>query len=185
MTIHSRGELVELIDQGRTFEYLHFYSHKQNADGNISESCCSQWYPASFVVDQITYLTAEHFMMAGKARLFNDADTLEGILKCKTSREAKALGREVRNFERDLWRERCTEIVVAGNLAKFEQHPPLANWLKLTNPMILVEAAADDRVWGIGMADSDADAQDPRRWNGENLLGFALMQVRERLVQGK
>jgi predicted NAD-dependent protein-ADP-ribosyltransferase YbiA (DUF1768 family) len=38
-----------------------------------------------------------------------------------------------------------------------------------------------DRVWGIGLAATDQGAHDPRRWRGENLLGFALMQARNRL----
>lgn len=41
-----------------------------------------------------------------------------------------------------------------------------------------------DRVWGIGLAARDEGADDPERWRGPNLLGFALMEARERLRLG-
>ncbi len=185
MTISTRGELIELLDQGKSFEYLPFYDHRLPADGSISETCCSQWFPASFKVDGIYYSTAEHFMMAEKARLFNDEETLQKVLKCDTPREAKALGRNVRNFDSKIWKPHCSQIVIQGNLAKFEQNIDLGHWLKSTAPKILVEASIDDRIWGIGLESSNADAHDPRKWNGENLLGFAITRVRTLLLEAK
>ncbi len=181
MTVHTRGELIELLDQGRSFDYLFFYSHQPKADGSVSESCCSQWFDASFTVDGINYATAEHFMMAEKARLFNDQESLQKILECKTPKEAKALGRKISNFDSNLWQQHRSEIVIRGNLAKFEQNVALSQWLKSTAPKILVEAAQDDQIWGIGLEQSNIDAADPRKWNGENLLGFALVLVRQKL----
>jgi ribA/ribD-fused uncharacterized protein len=46
---------------------------------------------------------------------------------------------------------------------------------------VLVEASPLDRVWGIGLAADHEAAASPSRWRGRNLLGFALMEVRERL----
>ncbi|WP_426476537.1 NADAR family protein [Chryseobacterium sp. CBSDS_008] len=50
----------------------------------VTKSCFSQWFPGSFEENGITYKTAEHYMMAEKARLFNDPETEEEILKANT-----------------------------------------------------------------------------------------------------
>jgi ribA/ribD-fused uncharacterized protein len=169
------------LEKGQVFEYLLFYGHKASTDGCVTASCCSQWFPALFKIDGVEYLTAEQYMMAEKARLFNDSEMLENILNCQTPKEAKALGRKVRNFEDEVWKNHCSQIVVKANQAKFSQNPAFAGWLLATAPRVLVEASLWDRIWGIGMAQSNPKALDPRLWNGENLLGFALMQVRDSL----
>lgn len=74
------------------------------------------------------------------------------------------------------------EIVVRANVAKFDQHPELGEFLRQTGSRVLVEASPVDRIWGIGLAQGDARASDPNLWNGLNLLGFALMQVRDRAL---
>ncbi len=133
------------------------------------------------MVDGITYRTAEHWMMAGKARLFDDAVSLEKVLHAPTPAAAKALGRAVRGFSEDRWAAARYELVVAGNVAKFSQNDDLRHYLASTGSRVLVEASPFDRVWGIGLADDDERARTPSRWRGRNLLGFALMDVRERL----
>lgn len=50
-----------------------------------------------------------------------------------------------------------------------------------TGSRILVEASPVDKIWGIGMKDSQPDVQNPALWKGQNLLGFALMEVRDLL----
>jgi ribA/ribD-fused uncharacterized protein len=181
MRKYSREELISKLDSGEEFDYLLFYGHKVSPDGVVTASCCSQWFPAPFKISNERYLTAEHYMMAEKARLFNDDETLEEILICETPKEAKALGRRVKNFQEFAWKQRCSQIVVEANLAKFTQNPELANWLRSTAPSVLVEASPFDRIWGIGMAKSHEFAKTPQKWNGRNLLGFALMEVRDAL----
>jgi ribA/ribD-fused uncharacterized protein len=87
----------------------------------------------------------------------------------------------VRNFDDARWQGRRFEIVVQGNLHKFGQHAPLAEFLRNTGSKVLVEASPMDRIWGIGLAQDAPEASDPLRWRGLNLLGFALMEVRQRL----
>jgi len=181
MSLYSRAALIEELEKGQVFEYLLFYGHKASTDGSVTASCCSQWFPALFKIDGVEYLTAEQYMMAEKARLFNDSEMLENILNSQTPKEAKALGRKVRNFEDEVWKNHCSQIVVKANQAKFSQNPAFAQWLVATAPKVLVEASLWDRIWGIGMAQSNPKALDPRQWNGQNLLGFALMQVRDSL----
>jgi hypothetical protein len=91
------------------------------------------------------------------------------------------LGRHIKHFDDQIWQQHRFALVVAGNLAKFSQHPNLQDFLLATGEQVLVEAAPNDRIWGIGLAESDPKAWQPSTWQGLNLLGFALMQVRERL----
>ena len=88
--IYNRAALLEAIENGEVFEYVLFYGHKASTDGSVTASCCSQWFPAPFTIDGVEYLAAEHYMMAAKARLFNDSEMLENILGCQTPKEAKA-----------------------------------------------------------------------------------------------
>lgn len=141
----------------------------------------SQWHPSPFVVDGVRYATAEHWMMAGKARLFDDADALAKVLASDDPAAAKAAGRAVRGFDEARWRAHRFDLVVAGNLARFSQHPDLRGFLLSTGDQVLVEASPVDAIWGIGLAAGDPRAHDPAQWPGLNLLGFALMAVRERL----
>lgn len=167
----------------QSLKYLLFWGHQPERDGSVGKGCFSQWWPSAFVVDGITYLTAEHWMMAGKARLFDDEANLDRILAAKTPGEAKKLGRQVRGFEADVWQAACFDIVVLGNFHKFSQHDALRRYLLETVNRILVEASPVDPIWGIGLAQDDPAALDPARWQGTNLLGFALMMVRDRLAK--
>jgi len=170
------------IASGVHFEYLYFWGHKTNTwDTRVTKACLSQWYPSPFVVDGISYPTAEHWMMAAKARLFKDNKALEAILETKDPREAKAFGREVRKFDQSVWMKNCRRLVTEGNIAKFGAHETLRHFLNATGSKILVEASPDDTLWGIGMTADDPRAKSPRTWAGENLLGFSLIDVRDHM----
>ncbi|MBN2266897.1 MAG: NADAR family protein [Candidatus Babeliaceae bacterium] len=176
--------LLTAIQAGKNFEYLLFWGHQQRQDGRISKSCLSNWYPAAFTREGIEYLTTEHYMMAQKAKLFGDTAIYYEILKATTPKEAKNLGRKVQGFDETTWNANRIEIVVAGNLAKFSQHAPLSEFLLSTGEKVLVEASPYDRIWGIGMSADAPNVTDPQAWNGLNLLGFALMEVRRQLRTG-
>jgi ribA/ribD-fused uncharacterized protein len=182
-TIRSIETLLVHRRDGGNAEYLCFWGHRRAADGSIGKSCFSQWFEAAFVIDDIRYPTAEHFMMAAKARLFGDNEILSRVIAAPTARDAKALGRKVKGFDDALWTERRFELVVEGNLEKFGQNPKLRSFLLSTGDRVLVEASPEDRIWGIGMAEADERARNPEQWDGLNLLGFALMAVRARLKE--
>lgn len=184
MDIRNRKDLINYVNHGNSVKYLYFWGHQKPKQG-VSKSCFSQWYEVSFEVDGIEYLTAEHFMMAEKARLFGDAETAEKIVKASNPGEAKKLGRSVRNFNDQLWLEKRFSIVVNANLAKFEQNDELKEFLLGTQNRVLVEASPVDKIWGIGMAVDNANVENPNLWKGDNLLGFALMEVRSRLSEKK
>lgn len=141
----------------------------------------SQWFARSFQVENITYANMEQYMMASKAKLFGDDDAYQRIMAAASPRECKALGRQVRNFDNNVWERHREEIVYRGNLAKFGQHSDLRDVLLATGNATIAEAAPWDTIWGIGLADNDPRAQNPSQWLGLNLLGQALMRVRDSL----
>ncbi|HTO08156.1 MAG TPA: NADAR family protein [Myxococcota bacterium] len=181
---YSRAALADAMDAGHRPEFLFFWGHTSKSDAP-GKHCLSQWWPAAFTVDAVSYPTAEHFMMAEKARLFADPPALALILGAGTPREAKQLGRRVRGFDGARWEAARFELVVRGNAAKFGQNPLLREYLLGTGGSVIVEASPRDRIWGIGMGESNPNARSPRQWRGQNLLGFALMRVRDELRRGR
>lgn len=177
----SREQLVEALRGGERARYLCFWGHQPLASGEIGKPCLSQWWASSFTVDGDTFATAEHFMMAEKARLFGDEETRARILTASNPGAAKKLGREVQGFDDARWVEARFDIVVRANEAKFAQHSALREFLLGTGDRVLVEASPRDRIWGIGLGASNPLAEDPEQWQGLNLLGFALMEARAML----
>jgi ribA/ribD-fused uncharacterized protein len=142
----------------------------------------SQWYASRFVDDGIEYWWAEQYMMRGKALLFGDDEVAAQILAAPHPREHKALGRKVKNFDDAIWKRERVRIVTAGNRAKFTQNPELLDALLATKGTTLVEASPYDRIWGIGLDAKDPRAQDPAQWQGQNLLGKILTELRDELL---
>jgi ribA/ribD-fused uncharacterized protein len=163
-------------------KYLFFWGHRPSKDESITASCLSQWWLCEFVIDDILYKSAEHWMMAEKARLFQDMDILEKIINCQSPAEAKKLGRQVRDFDVKEWSKHSYEIVKRGNHFKFEQNLELKTFLVNTQNRVLVEASPYDNIWGIRLSRDSEKVNHPNQWRGLNLLGFALMEVREELI---
>jgi ribA/ribD-fused uncharacterized protein len=176
----SKEELINYISGKHSVKYLLFWGHTAKSD-TVCKACFSQWYDSPFEVDGVLYNTAEHYMMAQKAKLFNDEKAYQCILACKSPKAVKAIGREVVNFSEPIWLENRFDIVFAGNLAKFSYYPELRKYLLNTGNRVLVEASPVDAIWGVGLAADHPDVENPRKWRGLNLLGFALMQVRNTL----
>ncbi|MDQ0583776.1 ribA/ribD-fused uncharacterized protein [Streptomyces rishiriensis] len=179
--IDSREALVRQVRTGAKIKYLHFWGHRPRPDGRLGSSCLSQWWPSPFVAEGVAYPTAEHWMMAAKARLFEDAEAEKRALAAKSPAQAKKEGRLVRGFDEATWQRERFRIVVEGSVHKFSSDAGLRAFLLNTGERVLVEASPVDRVWGIGLAADDEAAMDPQRWRGPNLLGFALMEARERV----
>jgi len=171
-------QLKNVYKKEKHMEYIFFWGHSEKA-GTITKACLSQWYPCKFKSNGIIYYTAEQYMMAQKALLFNDQQVFNEIMQAPDPRQYQKLGRRTRYFKEEVWNKHKYKIVVDGNIAKFSQNPELGGFLKKTRDKILVEASPYDRIWGIGMAQDNPDINNPFNWNGSNLLGFALMDVRK------
>jgi ribA/ribD-fused uncharacterized protein len=176
--------LLKEVEKEKRVKYIYFWGHQPQKDGSIGTTCMSQWFDddTSFVVDGITYQTAEHWMMVGKARLFDDPEMVERILASNSAAKAKKLGRMVHNFDTEKWQANAFEIVKQGSIHKFGQNPLLKEYLLKTGDRVLVEASPLDPIWGIGLAKEHEHAGQPAFWKGTNLLGFALMEARDVLM---
>lgn len=188
----------ESRDEGGPGEPLFFYL----PDAKYGEFC--QWFPSTFSVPRsqiaelvgqttsdlfdpessgprgsITFSCAEQFMMYCKAARFGDTDRQRRVLATQSPKEQKALGKGTVGFDDKSWDLVKSEVVTAGNIAKFGQNPSLRNKLLATGDRLLVEAASRDRVWGIGYSEKHANHH--RKHWGENRLGKALMAAREYL----
>ena len=182
MPLHPDLEsLCSAAQSGARLKYLFFWGHTAAHPIAIGKECLSQWYPASFVADRLQFANAEQYMMFRKARLFDDQEAADRILRAPNPGAVKAIGRTVRGFQEPMWQQHRFPIAVDGNFAKFSQSEPLRAFLLNTKQRILVEASPVDRIWGIGLAVDDPHHENPLEWRGLNLLGFALMAVRERL----
>lgn len=173
-------ELLAAEAEGRLPALLPFWGHAAAAE-HPGPWVLSQWWEAPFEVDGVRYATAEAFMMAEKARLFGDAAALAAVLAAPHPSLAKKAGRLVTPFDEAVWSAHAYGVVVRGNVAKFGAHDDLRAYLLSTAPRVLVEASPRDRVWGIGLGPRNPAAHTPGAWRGRNLLGFALMDARERL----
>lgn len=167
-------------NRGEKPEYLFFWGHRPSPNG-ITKSCLSQWWKSDFSEDIEGYCCMEQYMMASKAKLFGDEEICKKIMNSSEPKTIKSLGRKIRGFDEEVWNKAKHSIVINGNYLKFSQNRQLMNFLLQTGDKVLVEASPYDGIWGIQMSVNDERAQDPFKWQGSNLLGFALMEVREEL----
>ena len=139
----------------------------------------SNWTHSPFKIANKTYNCVEQYMMAEKARLFKDTETLAKIMQTSSPAEQKRLGRKVKNFNANKWEKVCYDIVLAGNIEKYRQNKDLCEKLLATGDLIFVEASPKDKIWGIGLDADHIHATNPKRWLGQNLLGKVLNEARQ------
>lgn len=141
----------------------------------------SNFHPSKFVVDGKVFQWAEQYIMCRKALEFDDLDSVQRILEARSPDECKRLGRRLKGFDEQRWAEVREQVAFDAVLHKFRGNRKLREFLLNTGGALLVEASPSDRIWGIGF--SELDALDYRHQWGLNILGQALMQVREQLRQ--
>lgn len=141
----------------------------------------SNWYPSDFELGELRFFSMEQFMMYEKAVIFHDMDMAQKILQENDAAKIKQYGRQVAEYDETIWNGLRQIVVYRGLLAKFSQNAKLGMKLKKTEDAVLAECAVHDRIWGIGLSMHDPCRFEMKKWKGQNLLGFALMQVREQL----
>lgn len=179
---YTKKAIQEAFMQKKKLKFVFFWGHTPKQNNVLDHSVFSQWYFSPFYVENCLFPTAEHYMMYQKALLFGQKSIAEEILLAKSPAQAKDLGRNVLNFDEKLWQQHRMDIVVKGNLAKFSQNEALREYLLQTGNRILVETSPTDHIWGVGLEKNNPKIENPLLWKGENLLGFALMQVRDLLM---
>lgn len=148
---------------------------------NEENGFLSNWFLSPFTANGISFSSMEQYMMYQKANCFGDETTATNILATNDVAQIKALGRMVTNYDESHWNGIRQIVVYEGLLSKFSQNDELKALLKATGNAILAECAVKDCIWGIGLSMKDPDRLDKTKWKGQNLLGYALMQVRTRL----
>lgn len=141
----------------------------------------SNWYPSIFTYGGQTFSCGEQFMMWAKAFTFHDLETVDKIMKTSSHKEHQELGRQVKEYDDEIWADMRYQVMVLGLYAKFSQNERLKELLLATGDTIIAEASPSDKIWGIGLVADDPLAQDMKNWKGQNLLGKVLMEVREKL----
>lgn len=179
--MYNNKWLCTKFQSNPNIKYVFFWGHRPRPAHQIGKNCLSQWFERPFEFNQTIYPTAEHWMMAEKAKLFGDVEIWEKIINSKSPKTAKSLGRKVKNFDYKKWSAVKERIVKNGNYLKFKQHQDLWVYLDATEDKVLVEASPYDKIWGIGMKYGDSGIENPNNWKGLNLLGYALMEVRDKL----
>lgn len=154
---------------------IRFYDpHKENG-------YLSNWFISPFTYAGREYFSCEQYLMEQKALTFGDEEIAEKIMKSKNLSEIKRLGKQVARYNENLWKTIRPQVMRRGLRAKFQQNPELLLSLLSTGNAILAECAPRDAIWGIGLAIDDPRSEDTKEWRGRNLLGRALMRVREDL----
>jgi ribA/ribD-fused uncharacterized protein len=139
----------------------------------------SNWTPSKFTHNGYQYSCGEQMMMHQKALLFKDFDIAEVIMLTENPALIKSLGREIKNFNQQIWDENKYRIVYEGLLNRYTQDEAAKDELLKYKDRIFVEASPFDRIWGIGYNSKDA-LNNIGTW-GENLLGQILNDIVEQL----
>jgi ribA/ribD-fused uncharacterized protein len=129
-------------------------------------------------IEGVKYPTVEHYFQAMKAKEFDDQEVFDKIVKSKTPKAAKALGKKVKNFVTEVWDAKRDLIMETGLRAKFVQHPELRKELMATEDKLIGEADPRNTYWGIGTSMDLEKSKTPSKWRGQNKLGKMLMTLR-------
>jgi hypothetical protein len=141
----------------------------------------SNWFECRFKYKNLNFYNSEQAFMWEKAVFFGDMTIAAQVLKTPNPRDNKALGRKIKGFDAGKWLIDGYPYMIAVNMAKFSQNSRLKAILLSTGDKIIVEASPYDTIWGIGLHWEDDKVLDEKNWRGMNLLGKALMEIREKL----
>ena len=145
----------------------------------------SNFYPCKFVLDDEIWISSEQYFMASKAQCFFDEESYLQIRKTTTPEEAKKLGRKVKGFNDSVWNMVKYHVMKDAVYAKFSQNEDLKKFLLSPEfeEKYFVEGSPFDGVWGVKIDYRNPDIDNPENWNGENLLGKVLNEIREKLKE--
>jgi ribA/ribD-fused uncharacterized protein len=143
----------------------------------------SNWYLMNFKIKDYSFNCGEQAMMFSKAMLFGDKEIADKILAAKNPAQHKALGRQVKGYVEDVWVARRNGIQDAIAFARFDQNPKERRDLFESLDTLMVEAAKNDKIWGIGLGITDPRIHDKNKWLGLNLLGESMDRAKARLIQ--
>lgn len=180
-TLYQPSQLEELpieirpstISSPRSESSLAFFS---------CSSMLSNHYPSEFTLDGAKYYTVEQYLAVKRATFSDQPLMIQKASSARDPKQAKYILKTLKEDRSQEWYDGVEEVLLEGLRAKFDQNPDLRSFLVGTNQLLLGEASKDER-WGIGMTLDDQQVLDSDKWNPTgNLLGRALMKIREELT---
>lgn len=165
------------VNKDGIFEYGDYVFFMRGPLGN--------WWKSDITYKGKHFFSSEQLFMYMKAELFFDDETAKEILNCKTSREAKELGRKVKNFNQATWDSTKLNIMTDALMCKYDYDIEFRNIInRYGERKHYVECNPEDSVWAIGMAITNEDIKNPKKWKGENYLGKCLDTIFSRCTPG-
>ncbi len=123
------------------------------------------------------YNCVEQYFVQKNALAAGNTGLAERVMKEENPAVIKSMGKEIVNLDPDTKLENMKK----GMTLKYSQNEDLLQKLKDTEGTELAEANPHDDYWGIGLGIHDAKAFEKVNWNGQNMTGKILMEVRQEL----
>mmetsp|Transcript_69217 Transcript_69217/g.84869 ORF Transcript_69217/g.84869 Transcript_69217/m.84869 type:complete len:201 (+) Transcript_69217:32-634(+) len=142
----------------------------------------SQFWPSNFIIDNIEYQWAEQYQQSQKALLMKDDEGYNKIMNAVHPMDCKLYGKQIKNFDKNIWFKNRYDVVYQGNYAKFTQNIELKQELIKYRDHEFAECDPNDKIWGIGLNLKDLHGNTKRHWNGDNLLGLILTELKNNLI---
>ncbi len=163
----------KLIISGRKVDAVYFHLPEEPF------GFLSNWYISPFELDGIKFTSMEQYIMYSKCMEFGDTDSAKAVLATDKPDEQQKIARKASGYNDKIWAGRRQLVALRGLMAKFSQNEGLKTKLLETGDAYLVECAYHDVIWACGIRLNENERFDASNWRGTNILGFALMEVRD------
>lgn len=175
----STQKMDYLLISGRRMNAVYFHLPEE-PDGYLSN-----WYASAFELEGMHFSCVEQYIMYKKSMFFGDEASAQAIMKIDDPAQHQAIGRTASGYIGNVWAGMRQMVLLRGLMAKFSQNEDLKKKLLETGDACLVECAGSDTIWACGVRLNDHRRRDASNWPGVNILGFALMEVREMLKESE
>ncbi len=177
MIIKNKKDLLDNYKDGLSEgEYVLFWDERDNNTGFLSN-----WHLSKFKLHNFTYFCMAQYMMERKANLAGNQELCDVIKKAQSQKSLEEIDTDLIKCSKNINERNMYSIMVEGNKAKFKQNHNLKKLLLATNDKILISTNPYNKIWGIAVHQSNTDITNPKNWKGDNLTGFAIMEVRRSL----
>lgn len=178
---YGKEWLEKEMDEGKNKEFFIFSINGSTNNEKIDENCFGLDYETKFSFIEKRYSNINKYIQARKEDLFLSDEERERRNEAYYFGEVETPTLEIENFDEKVWEQFRYTVLLDGLWRKFFENKDLRDYLLSTNDQVLVYADSNDSVYGIGLSKDSLDVKNPKKWNGENLLGFGLMIVRDEL----
>ena len=142
----------------------------------------SNFHMASFTLHGNTYDCVERYLQMAKAQYAEKPHEVVKIKEAAGPVQCKGIGDAITVDNEDEWLAEAKRVTYQACRAKFTQNDHCKQVLLATGQDALAEAGPN-QVWGIGLRINDDNAYDKCKWNGQNVLGELLTQLRNELTE--